>query len=54
MFIKDGFGGCTTCGNGILDAGEGCDDGNTHSGDGCSRECVIEVGWGCMVPGGPC
>jgi len=37
-----------------LDAGEGCDDGNTHSGDGCSRECVIEVGWGCMVAGGPC
>jgi cysteine-rich repeat protein len=26
---------------------EGCDDGNTVSGDGCSSECTIEKGWVC-------
>jgi len=30
------------CGNGNLDAGEQCDDGNTTSGDGCSNLCVNE------------
>ena len=28
------------CGNGILDPGELCDDGNTISGDGCSADCL--------------
>lgn len=27
------------CGNGIVDAGEACDDGNAKSGDGCSDQC---------------
>src|SRR4029077_6654595 len=27
------------CGNGIIDPGEGCDDGNTANGDGCSSQC---------------
>jgi cysteine-rich repeat protein len=33
---------CTvpTCGDGILDAGEVCDDGNTTGGDGCSADCT--------------
>jgi cysteine-rich repeat protein len=30
------------CGNGKLEAGEECDDGNTVSGDGCSCVCMIE------------
>lgn len=30
------------CGNNILDEGEGCDDGNTENGDGCSSVCQIE------------
>lgn len=30
------------CGNGRVDAGESCDDGNTIPGDGCSAECVNE------------
>jgi cysteine-rich repeat protein len=32
---------CTvpTCGDGILDAGEVCDDGNNTSGDGCAADC---------------
>ena len=28
------------CGNGYLDAGEDCDDGNVEDGDGCSAECA--------------
>ncbi len=44
------------CGDGILDSGEECDDGNTNDGDGCSSEC-LEVpviipttsAWGLMI-----
>ncbi len=32
------------CGNGTLDAGEACDDGNTTGGDGCAADCRIELG----------
>ncbi|HEY0476054.1 MAG TPA: DUF4215 domain-containing protein [Kofleriaceae bacterium] len=28
-----------SCGNGITDPGEACDDGNTRDGDGCSSDC---------------
>jgi cysteine-rich repeat protein len=31
-----------SCGNGIVDAGENCDDGNTLDGDGCSSDCRSE------------
>jgi cysteine-rich repeat protein len=31
------------CGNGSLELGEQCDDGNTVSGDGCSGLCLIEA-----------
>ncbi len=30
------------CGNGIIDAGEICDDGNNDNGDGCSAVCIAE------------
>lgn len=30
------------CGNGILEETEGCDDGNTDNGDGCSSICQLE------------
>lgn len=30
------------CGNGVLNAGEQCDDGNAISGDGCSASCTLE------------
>lgn len=30
------------CGNGILDAGEQCDDGNSIYGDGCNALCIFE------------
>jgi cysteine-rich repeat protein len=43
------------CGNGARSPGEACDDGNTTSGDGCSRDCQqVEPGWRCRVPGRPC
>nr|HPH68127.1 proprotein convertase P-domain-containing protein [Kofleriaceae bacterium] len=35
------------CGNGIVDAGEACDDGNTNFGDGCNASCRIETGYAC-------
>lgn len=31
------------CGNGIVEPGEQCDDGNRISGDGCSSNCQLEV-----------
>lgn len=33
----------TVCGNGILQPGEACDDGNTTDYDGCSSSCTIET-----------
>jgi cysteine-rich repeat protein len=34
-----------TCGNGVLETGEQCDDGNLKGGDGCSKKlCTIELG----------
>ena len=32
----------SVCGNGVVDPGEECDDGNTTSNDGCSAECQDE------------
>src|SRR5687767_14680676 len=29
------------CGNGVLENGERCDDGNRTSGDGCASNCVV-------------
>ena len=31
------------CGNGVIETGEQCDDGNTASGDGCSSTCQTEA-----------
>lgn len=31
------------CGNGLLEAGEACDDGNLNNGDGCSATCQFEI-----------
>jgi cysteine-rich repeat protein len=36
---KGGSGGMSLCGNGKIDRGEECDDGNQVSGDGCSAQC---------------
>ncbi|MGC4091238.1 MAG: DUF4215 domain-containing protein [Polyangiaceae bacterium] len=42
------------CGDGALQRSESCDDGNTTSGDGCSRICQKEGNWSCPTPGSPC
>ena len=38
-----------SCGNGVEDPGEGCDDENLANGDGCSDSCAVELGWQCNV-----
>jgi cysteine-rich repeat protein len=53
LVCSEGTGGCgaepsecrpiQACGDGIVDVGEACDDGNTTSGDGCSATCTLEV-----------
>jgi cysteine-rich repeat protein len=41
-------GGCgPVCGNGVIESGEGCDDDDASSGDGCSSSCQVESGWTC-------
>jgi fibro-slime domain-containing protein len=42
------------CGDGVVETGEGCDDGNNASRDGCSATCQIEKGWQCPTPGAAC
>ncbi len=42
------FTDCHNCGNGIVDSGEDCDDGNSQGEDGCSRRCQLEPGWSCV------
>lgn len=39
------------CGNGVLEEGEACDDGNRVSSDGCDAACAVETGWTCTVAG---
>jgi fibro-slime domain-containing protein len=39
----------TICGNGNIDPGEDCDDGNQNSGDGCSSTCKVESGFSCVA-----
>jgi len=43
-----------TCGDGVVERSEQCDDGNTVNGDGCSRLCQIEANWDCPTEGKPC
>lgn len=38
------------CGNGVVEAGEQCDDGNVTNGDGCDENCQIETVDGCDSP----
>ena len=43
------------CGNGQLDSGEACDDGNTVGGDCCTATCEpVAAGTGCASDGNPC
>jgi cysteine-rich repeat protein len=38
-----------TCGNGTVDPGEACDDGNTRDGDSCTARCKVSVGAACVA-----
>lgn len=43
------------CGNGVLDPGEACDDGNRVSADGCDIHCQVESpAWTCSTVGERC
>jgi cysteine-rich repeat protein len=42
------------CGDGTINTGEECDDGNSDAGDGCSDTCQIECGNGVIDPGETC
>ena len=42
------------CGNGALEKGEVCDDGNKKNGDGCNEACVMDYGWYCPTAGKAC
>ena len=45
----------TMCGNGVVDDGEECDDGNAASGDSCRPDCTVErCGDGIVDPGEAC
>jgi uncharacterized protein (TIGR03382 family) len=35
------------CGDGVIQAGEACDDGNLAAADGCSQTCTVESGYTC-------
>jgi cysteine-rich repeat protein len=39
-----------TCGNGVVDLGEQCDDGNNDDGDGCSFDCLFGSGGVPILP----
>jgi cysteine-rich repeat protein len=36
-----------TCGNGVVEGLESCDDGGTTPGDGCDGQCQVELDWSC-------
>ncbi|MEO8844649.1 MAG: DUF4215 domain-containing protein [Kofleriaceae bacterium] len=50
-FMLVGASCVVACGNGIIDPGEQCDDGNTFAGDGCSPACAVESGAYCYGEG---
>ena len=39
---------CVRCGNGVVEFGEECDDGNHNGGDGCNATCGVEEHWSCV------
>jgi cysteine-rich repeat protein len=42
------------CGNGVVEAGEQCDDGNARGGDCCAPDCRFEPGGSVCDDGDPC
>ncbi len=56
--VRPGMPPAPRCGDGVVQTGEECDDGNLTSGDGCSRACTNEApsascnaGYSCVVNG---
>ncbi len=47
------FGLTDRCGDGRIDSGETCDDGNAVSADGCDN-CRVDVGWQCLFSPSRC
>lgn len=45
----DSSGEDATCGDGVVDSSEVCDDGNMVGGDGCSTSCLVEAGYTCVT-----
>jgi fibro-slime domain-containing protein len=44
-----------TCGDGVLDEQEACDDGHRVDGDGCSADCLaVDPGYSCQPAGAAC
>ena len=41
------------CGNGVVESGEACDDGNNKQGDGCTGACQLQDNYTCPTPGQP-
>lgn len=55
IFTAGGAGKCAPCGDGIVDAGEQCDDDNVASGDCCGASCQFESnGSPCATDGNAC
>ena len=51
-FEYPGTGIIHRCGDGNIDLGEQCDDGNTKNEDGCSSDCIVELGGNGRVQNG--
>lgn len=49
--LSEGMCNPPMCGNGILEGTEACDDNNPNAGDGCSDQCMVEVGSYCFGEG---
>lgn len=52
MAMGELFPAVTFCGNGVVDAGEACDDGNNVSNDGCDRDCSASACGNGSIDGG--
>lgn len=52
--LEVGSRGVAIVGDGVVDGGERCDDGNTIGGDGCSASGQLEPGYACPIPGRAC
>jgi fibro-slime domain-containing protein len=44
----------SSCGDGVVQSTETCDDRNAIGGDGCSASCALEPGWTCAAAGEAC